>query len=163
MEKVIVAAVASNGVIGSGGSMPWKCPMEMAHFRGLTLGGKVVMGRNTYESLGHSEGLPGRTNIVVSASMPRPHETVWIFPTLRGVYDFFSDYDGPLFLIGGARLYSDALLLDDGYGVDRMIISHMKFPAVGDTYFPAIDEGVWEGTVVSSFPEFDVKEYRRRD
>src|SRR5258707_4545635 len=65
MQIVLIAAIAENGVIGRGGAMPWRLKSDMRHFRALTLGKPVVMGRKTYQSLS-IKPLPGRTNIVVS-------------------------------------------------------------------------------------------------
>ena len=65
IQLILVAAVAENGVIGQGGTLPWRLKSDMAHFRAITLGKPVVMGRKTYQSLSRKP-LPGRTNIVVS-------------------------------------------------------------------------------------------------
>src|SRR5436190_6968612 len=64
-QVVIIAAVAENGVIGQGGTMPWRLKSDMQHLRALTMGKPVMMGRKTWESL-HVQPLPGRTNIVIT-------------------------------------------------------------------------------------------------
>src|SRR5688500_19515173 len=82
MQIVIIAAVADNGVIGRGGTMPWRLKSDMQHFRALTMGKPVVMGRKTYESL-HIKPLPGRTNIVVTRDSNFTAPGVLVAPSLR--------------------------------------------------------------------------------
>src|SRR5262245_20626426 len=81
MDIVLVAAVAENGVIGRDGAMPWRLRSDMRHFRALTLGKPVVMGRKTYLSLA-IKPLPGRTNIVVSRDPNFAVSGVLVAPSL---------------------------------------------------------------------------------
>ena len=86
MEIVLIAAVAENGVIGRGGTMPWRLKSDMQHFRALTIGKPVVMGRKTYLSLA-IKPLPGRTNIVVTRDASFTAPGVLVAPSLEAALE----------------------------------------------------------------------------
>jgi dihydrofolate reductase len=141
MEIVLIAAVAENGVIGRGGVMPWRLKSDMAHFKALTMGKPVVMGRKTYLSL-HVKPLPGRTNIVVSRD---PAFTAPGVLVARSVETALEAARGDalrrgsdIMVLGGGDVYAQAMPL-----ADRLEITQVHLAAEGDAVFPAIDPAFW--------------------
>lgn len=137
MEKIIVAAVAENNVIGKDGDIPWHIPEDMEHFRELTEGFPVIMGRKTFQSLPDSfRPLPNRKNIVLSRSgfEAEGAETV---ESLEDAYSLAENYE-KVFVIGGSAVYK--LALKD---MDRLEITRVHGEYEGDTFFPEIDMETW--------------------
>jgi dihydrofolate reductase len=137
----IVVAVADNGVIGQGGGLPWRIKSELAHFRRVTMGKPVVMGRRTFASIG--KPLPGRTNIVVSRDPAFAAPGVLAAPDVaralaaaRG--DALRRGAADIAVIGGADIYAQTMAL-----ADRLVITRVHLQPDGDTRFPAIDPAVW--------------------
>lgn len=142
MQIVIIAAVAENGVIGRGGTMPWRLKSDMKHFRALTMGKPVVMGRKTYESL-HVKPLPGRTNIVVTRDAKFTAPGVLVAPSLEAALqaargDALRRGGDAIMVIGGAELYAQAMPL-----AQRLEITQIHMQIEGDSSFPAIDPAIW--------------------
>jgi dihydrofolate reductase len=142
----IVVAVAANGVIGRGGQLPWHLPDDLKHFKSLTMGHPVIMGRRTYESVG--KPLPGRRNIVVSNSMSSPPaDGVELARSLDEAIRLASSSPGPAFVVGGAGLYEAALPR-----ATRLHITEILQPVEGDTVFPQIDRRRWRLVVEVPHP-----------
>ncbi|MBE0504074.1 MAG: dihydrofolate reductase [Desulfuromonadales bacterium] len=152
-EEIIVAAVASNGVIGAKGRIPWHCPEDLRLFRALTLGGTVIMGRRTYHSIGHP--LAGRRNIVISSTLS---ETPGIIlpPTFDAAVALALSFLAPIYYCGGAQIYARAL-----ERADAIYLSRMKANAEGDVFFPDIDPLVWQVVQEEDFADFVHLRYRR--
>jgi dihydrofolate reductase len=133
----IVAAVAANGVIGRGGGLAWHLPDDLKHFKQLTLGHAMIMGRRTFESIG--KALPGRRSIVVSTTMTEtPAPGVELASSLDEAIRSAASTPGPAFVIGGAVLYAAAL--------PRAAVLHMTElddAVEGDTFFPGYDRSRW--------------------
>lgn len=131
----IVVATDRRGLIGRGGDLPWRLPADLAHFKRVTMGQPVVMGRKTWDSIGRP--LPGRRNLVLSRSpefRPEGAEVVSGLPALLGAV---SDHERVM-IIGGAGIYRLFLPLCS--------VAHLtEVDAVfeGDTYFPVLDRRVW--------------------
>jgi dihydrofolate reductase len=135
---VLVAAVARNGVIGAQGKLPWHLPEDLQHFKKLTLGCPVIMGRRTWESLGRP--LPGRENIVVTRRADYQAADASIAASLPAAVALCAGE--PLaFVIGGAELYAAALPLADG-----LVLTEIDRDYAGDTRFPAWDREAWKAT-----------------
>lgn len=134
----LVAAVASNGIIGAGNRMPWHLPEDLRHFKALTLGHPVIMGRKTYESIG--KPLPGRENIVVSRTPGLEIAGVNIASSLAGALAFCIGED-VVFVIGGGELYKAALPLADG-----LVLTEIRKDYAGDTRFPDWDRSAFRET-----------------
>ena len=134
----LVAAVAANGVIGSEGRLPWHLPEDLKHFKQLTLGHPVVMGRKTWESLG--KALPGRENIVVTRSPGYEAADAHVAASLEAALALCAG-ESVVFVIGGAELYAAALPLADGLVLTEI---HRDYP--GDVRFPAFDRAAWRET-----------------
>lgn len=140
-KVVLVAAVAENGVIGRGGTLPWRLKSDMQHFRRLTIGRPVVMGRKTYESIG--KPLKDRTNIVITRDSGFAADGVVVANSLETAMDMARedarqrDADS-IAIIGGAGIFSDCLAL-----ADRLEITLVHAAPAGDTFFPSIDHTMW--------------------
>src|SRR4051812_22486581 len=104
---VLVAAVAANGVIGADGGIPWRLPGEQAHFKALTLGHTLVMGRATYESIGRP--LPGRTTVVLTRDHGWTAAGVLLAGSFEEALARADELPGDVMVAGGAREYAEAL------------------------------------------------------
>jgi dihydrofolate reductase len=134
----LVAAVAQNGVIGAKGKLPWNLPEDLKHFRKLTLGHPVIMGRRTWESLG--KPLPGRENIVVSRRGGFEAPGASVAATLEAAVALCTG-EPVAFVIGGAEIYAAALPLAHGLALTEI---HQDYE--GDTRFPGWDRKAWRAT-----------------
>lgn len=137
---VIVAAVARNGVIGKDNALPWHLPEDLKHFKSLTMGHTVVMGRKTWESLpARFRPLPGRTNVVVTrnAGYAAPGATV-VHSLAAAVKVVAGGMAEDLFVIGGAELYRHALP-----HAQRLELTEIDAEIDGDARFPAFDRTQW--------------------
>ena len=123
----IIAAVAKNCVIGNRGRIPWDLPEDRQHFKQLTMGHVLVMGRRTYEEIGHP--LPGRRTYIVSSSISVQEENCFTVSSLQEV--LLREKDSDIFICGGAMLYREALPL-----ADRMCLTELEWEVEGDTHFP---------------------------
>ena len=133
MRISLIAAMASNRVIGNKGDIPWKIPGEQKMFKKITLGHTVVMGRKTYESL---EGpLPGRTNIVVTRQIDYKAPGCVIVHDLDGAITSCAASENEVFICGGGQLYRESLA-----GADRIYLTVIPKEINGDTYFPELSE-----------------------
>lgn len=138
MELAIIVARAKNGVIGVNNTLPWRLPEDLKHFKNTTLGHPIIMGRNTWQSLG--KALPGRRNIVVSRNPDFEAEGAEVFSSLEDAIDACAGLD-QVFIIGGAQIYDEALAY-----VDKLIITEVDIEVDGDAFFPNIDDMMWEET-----------------
>jgi dihydrofolate reductase len=134
-EVVLVAAMARRRVIGLNQQMPWHLPEDLAHFRRLTQGHPVIMGRKTWESLPvRFRPLPGRRNIVLSRDTFYDAPGAEVFTDLPAALAAMANppADGPLFVIGGAQVYRAALPL-----AQRLELTEIDADFAGDAHFPA--------------------------
>lgn len=148
VEIVIVAAVGRNGVIGRAGTLPWRLPTDLRHFRDLSMGKPMIMGRRTFEGLGRP--LPGRTSIVVSrdpayAAPAGVETTVSVAAALaRGRAIAARDGVEAVIVAGGAAIYRAALPY-----ADRIELTEVALTPDGDARFPALDAAGWRETARS--------------
>lgn len=134
MQLSLVAAVADNGVIGRGGGLPWHLPDDLRHFRQVTLGKPVLMGRHTHESIGRA--LPGRRNLVLSrnaGAVPGVEFCDSIDQALARCSDA-----AEVCVIGGAAVYALALPR-----AALMHLTRVHASVEGDVSFPAVDWSRW--------------------
>ena len=136
MMKLIVAK-ASNNVIGDDNKLIWHLPNDLKHFKNLTTNHPIVMGRKTYESLGRP--LPNRTNIIITRDQNFKDEQVVITYSLEDAIAKAKDINEDFFIIGGGEIYKQAML-----EADELYITEVHHEFDGDTYFPEIDEEVFE-------------------
>lgn len=154
MRTVIVAAVASNSVIGIDGRLPWHIPEDMARFKRLTMGGALVMGRETFESIGRP--LPGRTSIVLTRQPDWSHEGVEVAHSLEEALEIASTRGLDVFVSGGAGVYRSALAL-----ADRLELTEIDASPRGDTFFPEVDWSQWREVSRNDHPGFSFVTYDR--
>ena len=133
-EIVLVAAMGRNRVIGVDGGMPWHLPADLKHFKAVTMGHPVVMGRRTFDSIG--KALPGRRNVVLSRSMDRAPADCEVVASLAEALAVLDP--GPVMVIGGGELYRSALPL-----TNRMELTFIDSAPQGDTHFPAWNHADW--------------------
>ena len=137
----LVAAVAKNGVIGSNNRLPWHLPADLRHFKALTTGHAVIMGRKTWESLPEKfRPLPGRRNIVVTRSAAYAAPGASVAGSLPDAVAAAAGAEA--FVIGGAELYQAALPL-----ANRLQLTEIDAEFEGDTWFPARDPHEWRETL----------------
>jgi dihydrofolate reductase len=134
----LIAAVASNGVIGTKGKLPWHLSEDLKHFKQLTLGHPVIMGRRTWESL--KGALPGRDNIVVTRTPGYAAPGAAVASSLAAALALC--FEAPVaFVIGGSSLFAESLPLAAG-----LAITEIKKDYAGDTWFPDYDHSHWRET-----------------
>ena len=141
MEILLLAAVAENGIIGRGNGLPWRLRSDLAHFRALTMGKPVIMGRKTYQSIGRA--LPGRTTIVISRDPAFAAPGITAAPNLATALsvahgEALRRNTDTIAIAGGAEIYAQSMAL-----ATRLAITHVHRHVEGDVHFPAIDPGSW--------------------
>jgi dihydrofolate reductase len=154
MLKVIIAAVARNGVIGFEGRLPWHIPEDLARFKELTLGNAVVMGRATYESIGRP--LPGRVNIVLTRRPDWSIEGVVTVHSLGDALSTVAELGVDAYIAGGAAVYAATLK-----EADRLELTEVDLAPEGDTWFPEVDWARWEEVSRERHPGFSFVTYER--
>jgi dihydrofolate reductase len=142
MQMTLIVAASENGVIGRDGDLPWRLPADLAHFKQVTMGKPVVMGRKTWESIGRP--LPGRTNIVLSRQPGYEAKGCRVVGSL-GEAILIGSAEGAeeLMVIGGEALYAETLPV-----ADRILLTRVHAVLDGDTHFPALDQDAWTVTAV---------------
>lgn len=133
MTIALIAAIARNGVIGIDGRLPWRIPADLKRFKALTLGGTLVMGRKTYETIGRP--LPGRTSVVVTRQPDWTAEGVLVAHTLE---DALAQIVGDGWVAGGGEIYAAAMPY-----ADRLELTEVDEEPEGDTLFPEWNRGDW--------------------
>lgn len=152
-------AVADNLVIGKNNNLPWHLPEDLKHFKELTLGKTVVMGRKTYESIFARLGkpLPGRTNVVITRQSDyQVPEGVLVFHSLDEAVSGLLSQD--LYIIGGAEIYKQALPL-----AEVMYVTRVFGNFEGDAFFPEVDWKLWEKLEEEAHEKFSFIKYRRKN
>lgn len=135
----LIVAYSKNRVIGNKGQIPWKIKGEQKRFRELTTGNVVIMGRRSYEEIGHP--LPNRYTIVVSNTRKFEAENCTTVSSLKEALRI-ADKEKNIYISGGAGLYKEAIDL-----VDKMFITEIDAQIEGDTYFPEFDTEAFDRTV----------------
>lgn len=156
----LVAAVAANGVIGRDGRLPWSLPEDLRHFKRLTLGHPVIMGRRTWDSLGGNP-LPGRDNIVVTSRADFEAPGAAVASSLEAAIALCVG-EPVVFVVGGNRLFAESLPIASGLVLTEI---HRDFP--GDAWFPDYDRTNWRETqreahTAADGMRFDFVRYERR-
>ncbi len=168
MEIVFVVAMGGNGVIGRAGGLPWRLKSDLRHFRALTLGHPVLMGRKTYLSIG--KPLPGRTNIVVSRQGGLAIPGAVVAPSVAAGLevaggDALRRGVGAIMVVGGADIYAQLFA-----AASRLDGTHVHACPTGDSHFPTIAPAEWRETARQDHAAgpgddaaFTVSTYRRND
>lgn len=142
VQLALIVARARNGVIGVGGKLPWRLRSDLQHFKRITMGHPVIMGRKTWDSL-PIKPLPGRLNIVLSQNGELSLKGAVVVPTLDEALELAAeqaedDAFDRVFVIGGDAIYRLALPQ-----ADEVIVSEIDADVAGDAHFPDLDPAVW--------------------
>jgi dihydrofolate reductase len=138
MKLSVIVAKSLNGTIGKNNKIPWHLPTDLKHFKSITTGYPVIMGRKTYQSIG--KPLPKRTNIIVTRNEGFTAEGCLITHSLgQAVAIARKAPQQKAFIIGGAEIYKQALPF-----TDTIYLTEVKTNIEGDTYFPEINMEEWE-------------------
>ncbi len=132
----LIVALAKNNVIGLNNTLPWHLPEDLKHFRALTTGHHIIMGRKTYESLGRL--LPDRTTVIVTRNNDYQVDGALIAHSLDAAIALCEN-DDEVFVIGGAELYQVGIKL-----ANKLYITELELDVPGDAYFPAYDVAEWQ-------------------
>lgn len=137
----LVAALARNRVIGADGDIPWRIPADFAHFKATTLGGVLLMGRATYDSIGRP--LPGRTTIVLTRDLAwRGPDGVLTAGSLATAFAqataLIAERDRSLFVVGGAAVYEATMPY-----ATHQILTEIDLEPPGDTFYPVFSAEEW--------------------
>lgn len=151
MKISIVVAVSTNNVIGKAGGLPWRLSEDLRHFKKITMGKPVVMGRATWESIGRA--LPGRQNIVLSRRAGCVAEGCDVAATVDAALAIAGDAE-ELMIIGGSHVYEQFLPQTDCIYMTRI---HRNVE--GDTFFPALDESAWQTIACDSHAACAERDY----
>lgn len=146
----IIAAITDNGVIGSNGNMPWHLPVDLAHFKKLTTGHAIIMGRRTWESIGRA--LPNRVNIVITRQ--QDYQAVGAI-VVHSFEDVIKEAQGSsIFVIGGGEIYAHAITK-----ATRLHLTRIHTELAGDTYFPIIEKTRWICSTSEDYPADEKNQY----
>ena len=163
MKANLIVATSLNGIIGKDNKIPWKCSDDMKHFKNTTEGGVVIMGRNTYESIG--KALPSRHNIVLTRDAKKyrdercegKHRDVTFSDCLKSAVILGCSM-GTTFIIGGSQVYELAFALNV---VDKVYLTTIKSNLEGDAYFHLDAE--WLPTkMIQQTDEYSIEIYERK-
>jgi dihydrofolate reductase len=151
-----IVAVAQNGVIGRENDLPWRLPNDLRHFKEVTLGHHIILGRKNFDSIGRA--LPGRTSLVLSRNPKLEIPGCIVMPNLAEALNFARIAgESEAFIIGGAEIYKLALPQ-----IDKLYLTEVLADVKGDVYFPDYDRKQWK-VISNEFQDADEKnEYPHR-
>ena len=132
----IIAAIAKNNALGKNNDLIWHLPADLKRFKKTTTGHHIIMGRNTYESIG--KPLPNRTTVIITRNSDYKAEGCIIVDSLEKALEV-SKNDATPFIIGGAQIYKQAISIADKLDITEV---HHTFDA--DVFFPEIDKNIWK-------------------
>ena len=135
----LVAAYANNRVIGDRGHIPWRLSEDFAHFKATTMGGVLVMGRATYDSIGRP--LPGRTTVVVTRNTAWSADGVLVAHSLPDALDLAARQPGETYVVGGTQIYEQALPV-----ATHQVLTEVDLEPEGDAHYPEFDADEWVET-----------------
>ncbi len=144
----LIAAIANNNALGKDNDLIWHLPADLIRFRHTTTGHHILMGRNTYESIG--KPLPNRTSVIITRNANYKAEGCIVVTSLEAALEIAKEDSSP-FVIGGAQIYREAINL-----VDQLDITEVHHDFEADVFFPEIDSSVWKETRTERF-EADAK------
>jgi dihydrofolate reductase len=134
----IIAAIAENNALGKDNDLIWHLPADLIRFRKTTTGHHIIMGRNTYESIG--KPLPNRTTVIITRNKAYQAEGCIIVNSIAEALEIVKEDENP-FIIGGAQIYNEAIEM-----VHRLDITEVHQTFEADVYFPKIDLSIWKET-----------------
>lgn len=156
----LIAAMDKNRLIGRDNGLPWHLPADFKHFKAITMGKPVIMGRKTFESIG--KPLPGRKNIVISASDFEADDVIIVDSIEAAIAEVYDVEE--IMIIGGASFYRQMIAR-----AHRMYLTHVDADCTGDAWFPEFNEEDWDVHSQQEFSadeknnyDFRIVEYRRK-
>ncbi len=158
MKIAMIAAMAQDRVIGADNDMPWHLPADLKHFKQVTMGKPVIMGRKTYESIGRA--LPGRPNIVITSNTEYTLPDARVVSSPQAAIDVATtlvENDQEVMIIGGGTIYEVFLAQ-----ADTLYLTHIDLTVDGDTRFPDYTAFNWCETVTESHTGDDKNPYNYR-
>lgn len=155
----VIAAMARNRIIGVNNTLPWRLPEDLKHFKALTMGHPIIMGRKTFESIG--KPLPGRSTVIVTRDSGYRVEGCLSATSIDAAIAACAG-EPEIFFVGGAELYAQVLPR-----ADRLYLTEIQADYAGDAWFPAFDRDAWQETardcrVNPDGLRYDFVTYRRR-
>jgi dihydrofolate reductase len=158
MKLTIVAAVAQNRVIGSHNALPWYIPEDLQHFKQVTVGKTVLMGKNTFDSIMNriKKPLPDRTNVVITRKIDwKAPEGVLVYHSIEDALEGLRDND-EVMVAGGGQIYTQ--LIDKA---DKLILTEIHREVDGNVLFPYFAKKDWKEISRKEHDEFSFVEYER--
>jgi dihydrofolate reductase len=142
----MIVGMTEDRVIGKDNDLPWpKIKEDMKHFRKITTGHPIIMGRKTWDSIPDKyKPLPKRTNIVVTRQKDLALGGAEVFNSLEGAITYAATLDEEVFIIGGSSLYKEALPK-----TNKLYLTIIKGEHEGDTFFPEFDKSKWAEEILS--------------
>jgi dihydrofolate reductase len=151
MTKIsLIAAIDEEGGIGSNNQLLAHIPADLKYFKAVTMGKPIIMGRNTYESIGRP--LPGRKNIIIS-SILKSNDQITVLPTITAALEY-TKTNLEVMIIGGAQIFAESIKLATCLYITKI---HHQFHA--DVFFPAIDPLYWDCKEISSLTHDEINPY----
>ncbi len=148
-----IAAMSENRVIGNGNDIPWRISEDFKWFKEATMGGVLIMGRKTWDSIGRP--LPGRKTAVVSRSRPELPAGVDLLDSIEAIDQ--REYTDPIWICGGAEIYRQALPR-----CQELYLTLVKRTVEGDTFFPKFEDQFQLDSVLRNESEFQIRKYVRK-
>lgn len=153
MHITLVVAASENDVIGRDGDLPWRLPADLAHFKRVTMGKPIVMGRKTWDSIGRP--LPGRLNIVLSRSPDTVADGCTVVDSLEKAVGVAEEAGaGELVVIGGAGVYEEAM-----EQAGMILLTRVHAVVEGDTFLPPMDPEAWQVVAVERHDADELNEF----
>lgn len=149
----LIAAIAKNNALGKNNDLIWHLPADLKRFKQRTSGHPIIMGRNTFESIG--KPLPNRTTIIVTRNKNYTQEGCKVVHSLEEAIEITKD-NNEVYLIGGAQIYKEAL---EKNLVDCLDITHVHQEFEADVFFPEIDVTIWIETEREDFKKDEKNAY----
>ena len=147
----IVVAASANNVIGVDGQLPWRLPEDLKHFKAITMGKPMIMGRTTFDAIGRA--LPGRQSIVLTRQADFVAEGCDVVSSIDAALDATGDAE-EVMVIGGGEIYRQFLPK-----ADRIYMTRIQAEIAGDTTFPELDMTEWSVVAVEEYPAGDEREF----
>lgn len=151
MQLSIIVAMDRNRVIGKNDTLPWHISEDLKHFKKITMGKPIVMGRKTHESIGRP--LPGRENIIITRDKNYRVEGCTVLHSLEDVFEHCRNVD-EVMITGGSEIYKYAL-----EKASRLYLTEVHAEIEGDTFFPEFDRNEWQETGRETFKADEKNEF----
>jgi len=149
----IIAAIANNNALGKNNDLIWYLPADLKRFKKVTSGHHIIMGRNTFESIG--KPLPNRTTVIITRNKNYKAAGCIIVDSIEKAIEVAKD-DSQIFIIGGAQIYKQAL---ESNLVDQLDITKVHEAFDADVYFPEINTAIWQETSREDFKADEKNKY----